>query len=303
MRIVLSSLLFLCLAVGFINRGQCQSNKITDFARDIAPLLRDNCLSCHEGAKASNGFLISERDALLAFIEPGNAAASSLWTDYLTQPSRDQTKDSLVMPPNGPLKTPQLAMFKLWIDEGADWPLNATLLGDATVASTGKDVSFGARAFRAIGFFHPAMVHFPIALFLVGGGCAFLSYFLGPKCQTTAFQCISLASAACIVTVVMGWSFADIQGYPRWDEPLPSDASHRDSNLYYHRWVGTLTAVLGVVCVLIGLIARRNKSDRLNHAWRIVAMILALLVSIVGHQGGELVYGEIFDKAIEALTK
>ena len=32
-------------------------------------------------------------------------------------------------------------------------------------------------------------------------------------------------------------------------------------------------------------------------------MILALLVSIVGHQGGELVYGEIFDKAIEALTK
>ena len=210
------------------------------------------------------------------------------------------------MPPDGPLKAPQLALLKLWIDEGADWPVEALLSKTGTEASavsgTGYS-SIGTRLYRAIGYFHPAMVHFPIALFLVGGVCAFLSYFLGPKCQTTAFQCVSVAAAACIVTAAMGWSFADTQGYPAWDVGLLPDATHRDSNLYYHRWLGTATAVVGVACVLLGLIGRRRKSVRLNHAWRIVAMILALMVSIVGHQGGELVYGEIFDKALEQLFK
>ncbi len=303
MRIPILPLLFLLIAGGLGRDAYSQTSKITNFARDIAPLLRDNCLSCHEGAEASNGFLISDRNALLGFIEPGNAAASSLWTDYLTQPPTTELKDSLVMPPNGPLKPALLATLKLWIDEGADWPEGVPLLGEAKAAPSDKSVSVGIRAFRAIGYFHPALVHFPIALFLVGGGCAFLSYFLGSKCQTTAFQCVSLAAMTSIITVVMGWSFADTQGYAAWSTPLAADASHRDANLFYHRWVGTLTAVLGVACVFMGLIARRNKSDRLNHAWRIVAMLLALLVSVVGHQGGELVYGDVFEKAWQEMGR
>ena len=104
--------------------GFCQSEptKITDFVRDIAPLLRDQCVSCHDGDKAKNGFVVGDRDALMGFVEPGDAAASSLWTDYLNQPSRDQDADSLVMPPDGPLNAMQLAVLKLWIDEGANWP-------------------------------------------------------------------------------------------------------------------------------------------------------------------------------------
>jgi hypothetical protein len=49
--------------------------------------------------------------------------------------------------------------------------------------------------------------------------------------------------------------------------------------------------------------AARKKSSGLDHVWKVGAMILAVLVSIVGHQGGELVYGEIFDKAIEQFKK
>lgn len=291
------------VASSYANFGQCQSKKVTDFVQDIAPLIRDNCLSCHEGEKASNGFVISDRDALLAFVEPGNAASSSLWTDYLTQPSKELQPDSLVMPPNGPLNAPQLALLKVWIDEGADWPTGAKIREDAPKATGNGVTAIGTRLYRAIGYFHPALVHFPIAFFLLGGGCAFLSYFLGAKCQSTSFQCLALAALTSIITVIMGWSFADSQGYPAWDQGLPADASHRDSNLFYHRWIGTITSIIGVVCVLLALLARRNKSARLNHVWRIGAMILAVLVSIVGHQGGELVYGEIFDKAIEQLFK
>ncbi len=308
MKFNLSFLLVLCFFYSAAPRGYCQTEprKIIDFARDIAPVLRDKCVSCHQGEKAKNGFIIADRDALLGFVEPGDAASSSLWTDYLAQPSRDKVTDSLVMPPDGPLNASQLAIFKLWIDEGANWQIESLLMSsdkESPVPVTPSTPSIGTKVYRAIGYFHPAMVHFPIALFFVGGACAFLSYFLGPRCQTTAFQCIAVAALASVLTVVMGWSFADTQGYPAWDKPLASNATHDEENFFYHRWLGTFTAALGLICVVLGLLARRNKSNRLSHAWRIGAIALAALVGVVGHQGGELVYGDIFGKAIEQLRK
>ncbi|HUP77980.1 MAG TPA: DUF2231 domain-containing protein [Pirellula sp.] len=307
-RFLLLPLYFFCSSA-LLGFSQPDPAKITDFARDIAPLLRDKCVSCHEGEKAKNGFVVGDRDALMAFVEPGNADSSSLWTDYLHQPSRDQLADSLVMPPDGgPLNAAQLAIIKLWIDEGAIWPegmlVHSHEKEPPTIQIPGTiSISVPTKLYRAIGYFHPAMVHFPIALFFVGGACAFLSYFLGPRCQTTAFQCVALAAVTSILTVIMGWSFAQTKGYPPWYEMLAVDATHDQENLFYHRWIGTFTAVFGLGCVLLGLIARRYKSDNLNHAWRIGAILLAALVGIVGHQGGELVYGDIFDKAMEQLQK
>ncbi len=308
MKFNLCFLLVLCSFFLSAQRGysQIEPSKIVDFARDIAPVLQDKCVSCHEGEKAKNGFIISDRDALLGFVEPGDAAASSLWTDYLAQPSRDKLTDSLVMPPDGPLNASQLAIFKLWMDEGANWPVGTQLSSrdkESPEPQTQGTISMATKVYRAIGYFHPAMVHFPIALFFVGGACAFLSYFLGPRCQTTAFQCLAFAALASVLTVVMGWSFADTQGYPAWNKLLANNATHDEVNFFYHRWLGTFTAALGLVCVVLGLLARSKKSNRLNHAWRIGAIALAALVGIVGHQGGELVYGDIFGKAIQQLRK
>ena len=281
-------------------------NRIVDFSRDIAPLLQDKCLSCHEGDKAKGGFVISDRDAVLGFLEPGNAADSSLWTDYLIQPSRDASNDSLVMPPDGPLDSSQLAIIKLWIDEGADWPEGETIgLRKEEPDRTAQDrsLSMSTKIYRAIGYFHPAMVHFPITLYFLSGLCAFLSYFLGPKCKATAFQCLVIAALTSVVTVIMGWSFADTQGYAEWSKGLAANATHDEQNFFLHRWLGTATAFLGMLTVAVGLFASRTKSDRLNHGWRIGAIVLACLVGLVGHQGGELVYGDIFDKALEQLRK
>jgi uncharacterized membrane protein len=283
-----------------------KQNRIINFDNDIAPILRDKCLSCHQGDTAKNGFIVSDKDALLGFLEPGNAGSSSLWTDYLIQPPVSQVADSLVMPPEGPLSVSELAILKLWIDEGADWP------GDSEIGirkevpiqpALGQPVSLGVKIYRATGYFHPAMVHFPIALYLLGGGVAFLSYFLGPRCKTTAYQCLVVAALTSIVTVVMGWAFADVRGYSDWNKMLTSDATHAEVNFFFHRWLGTATAVLGMLAVVVGLLARRYKSNALGHVWRLGAMLLAILVGLVGHQGGELVYGDIFEKAVEQLYK
>jgi len=306
MKFPIRFLCFVVLLFSTAHRGVCETQKLTDFSRDIAPILQSKCASCHEGEKARNGFVVSDRNALLAFVEPGNSKDSSLWSDYLVQPPKEKLADSLVMPPDGPLKVAELAMLKLWIDEGADWPEGTSINSRETPTGekTSGGTSFmGTKIYRAIGYFHPAIVHFPIALFIVGGVCAFLSYFLGPRCQTTAFQCVTIAATAAVLTAVMGWSFADTQGYPAWNKMLSNNATHDETNFFMHRWLGTLTAVLGVVCVLFGLMARRYKSDGLGHAWRLGAIVLAALVGMVGHQGGELVYGDIFDKAIEQLNK
>ena len=305
MKPLLAFLVSLCFLFIPAYRGFCQANKVTDFARDIAPILRENCLSCHEGEKARNGFLVADRDALLGFVEPGNVASSSLWTDYLFQPSKDKKEDSLVMPPDGPLNPSQLALLRLWIEEGAEWPIGLSLETHSLQAVPQNDElkSWSRRLFLAMGYFHPAVVHFPIALFFVGGVLAFLSYFLGPKFQSTAFQCLAIAVFTSVLAVFMGWSFAETKGYPVWNKMLTSNASHDEMNFFFHRWLGVLTLALGVTCVIAGLVSRRNKSNALNHTWRIGTIFLAALAGLVGHQGGELVYGDIFEKAMERLFR
>jgi len=286
-----------------IGQDATSAQKLVNFGRDIAPLFKERCLHCHEGDKASNGFLISDRAALLAFVEPGNAAGSSLWNDYLNQPSKLKLKDSLVMPPDGPLAASELALLKVWIDEGADWPADASLVATNAEPSETGSISFPSRLIRAIGYFHPAVVHFPIVLFTLSGVAAFLSYFLGTRCRSAAFQCLAMASVSSIVAVIMGWSFADLQGYPAWTNVLSENATENERSFFMHRWVGTSTAILGVVLVVLGLLERRYKSNALGQAWRLGSIGMMFLIGLVGHQGGELVYGDIFEKAYNQISK
>jgi len=307
LRIALACLLSLAFSLlesqTSIGQDATPSQKLVNFGRDIAPVLKERCLRCHEGAKASNGFQISDRSALLAFIEPGNSAASSLWTDYLIQPSKLKEKDSLVMPPDGPLGVTELALLKVWIDEGADWPVDATLIAATIDTSDTPAISLPLRLFRAAGYFHPAVVHFPIVLFTLSGLAAFLSYFLGARCRSAAFQCLAMASVSSIIAVVLGWSFAELQGYPGWTNVLSDNSTENERSFFLHRWLGTSTSVIGVVLVILGLLERRYKSNALGQAWRLGAIAMVFLVGMVGHQGGELVYGDIFEKAYNQISK
>ncbi len=282
------------------------SENVVDFAKDILPLLKSECQSCHQGDNAKAGFLVLDRDSTLGYIEPGDAESSSLWTDYLRQPSKDVDPESLVMPPDGPLSADKLALLKLWIDEGAHWSELDNTGEDAeapAVRDGGAPLSQGEKVYRAMGYFHPAVVHFPIALLIVAGMCAFLSYFLGSRCESMAFHLLWIGATSSIIAVAMGWSFAEQRGYPDWNQFPGPDASAEEISLFYHGWLGCLLVVLGMLTVMIGLLAGRNKASKLRHVWKVATMLLALLVSVVGHHGGELVYGNLIGKAIEQLRK
>ena len=92
-----------------------------DFGRDVQPIFRDHCYSCHGPDQQMNGFRLDRRaDALRGGgqtnIGPGNADGSRLYHRLI------DTKFGAQMPPTGPLSSGQIATIKAWIDQGAEWP-------------------------------------------------------------------------------------------------------------------------------------------------------------------------------------
>jgi cytochrome c551/c552 len=92
-----------------------------DFQRDVRPIFREHCFSCHGPDQQMNGFRLDRRaDALRggtqSDIGPGNAQGSRLYHRLIG------TAFGLQMPPAGRLSDGQIETIKQWIDEGATWP-------------------------------------------------------------------------------------------------------------------------------------------------------------------------------------
>src|SRR5262245_47602750 len=95
-----------------------------DFARDVLPILSDNCYKCHgPDVKARKGDLRldTKEDALRtenAVIVPGKSGQSELFRRIVTEDADE------LMPPrksNKKLTSTQIATLKRWIDGGAKW--------------------------------------------------------------------------------------------------------------------------------------------------------------------------------------
>ena len=95
-----------------------------DFARDIQPIIEENCLRCHGPEKPRSEFRLDNRAAALkggeggVDIIPGDSAKSTLihYVAYLVEDSE--------MPPVGKgnrLTPAQVATLRAWIDQGVVW--------------------------------------------------------------------------------------------------------------------------------------------------------------------------------------
>jgi ankyrin repeat protein len=119
-----------------------------DFARDIQPILRDNCVECHGPSQQMRGLRLDRRrDAMPnrvgangARIVPGNSAASPVYRRVSGAQSGAQ------MPPAGPLRPEQITLIKAWIDQGAEWP--DALSGDRSDAPADPAVAKMMNALR-----------------------------------------------------------------------------------------------------------------------------------------------------------
>jgi ankyrin repeat protein len=91
-----------------------------DFARDVQPIFRQNCIGCHGPTKQNNGLRVDRRSSMLKpgsrRVVPGNTENSFLY-------HRVAGADfGLQMPPTGALRPEQIQIIKTWIEQGAEWP-------------------------------------------------------------------------------------------------------------------------------------------------------------------------------------
>lgn len=288
------------VAIGQEDSETTPSGAVVDFQRDIIPILSARCVKCHGDDNAKNDFRVDDRDSVLAYIEAGDVEASSLWTDYLRGDDPD-----LLMPPadhGGPLSATELALVNVWISEGAHWSGTATFkTAEPEAAKTiltvpTKPLSIAARIWAFQGYLHPATVHFPIALLLVGGLFVVIGVRYPTLGENMAVVCLLLGTVSAIAATVMGWSFAARQGYGSWDR------IDLDSEIFWHRWSGVIVTVIAVFVSLFAIAWLRGGGRRSAQTWKIGLVLIAALIGAVGHQGGELTYGKTFyQEAFELL--
>lgn len=106
---------------------------LVDFRREIQPILRRACISCHGSEKRKGGLRLDNGAEALKggnsgpVIVPGRADESRLFQLI-------SGKDAeLAMPPRGDkLAKSEIDRIRVWINQGAQWPRDATLATEAT---------------------------------------------------------------------------------------------------------------------------------------------------------------------------
>ena len=98
------------------------AEKSVDFARDVYPLLKKNCMGCHAGANSSSGTRLDLEATVLGetnglpLVLAGKSAESRL-IHLVSGVLKDK-----VMPPEGDRLSPgDVGVLRAWIDQGVSW--------------------------------------------------------------------------------------------------------------------------------------------------------------------------------------
>jgi uncharacterized membrane protein len=135
---------------------------------------------------------------------------------------------------------------------------------------------------RFSGVFHPAVVHFPIALLTLAAAVESWSVFRrNRKPLHTTLVCLYFGAAAAVVATLLGWANAD------------ANAQH-GTTVAIHRWSGVAVAVLAVVAAVLSIFVTRRESAGGKLVWSYRASVLAAggLVGLVGMYGGMISFGK-----------
>jgi len=291
---LLCKIIIAMVILNFPHRSRGTELQLVDFQRDIAPVLVARCVKCHGPDDAKNDFRVDDKDSVLGLIEPGDLAASSLWSDYLRAEDTD-----MQMPPTahgGPLSASELALISVWINEGAAWPDGSIISSTAAPVVTSpnptitRPTSLVGRVWAFQGYLHPATVHFPIALLTVGGLFVIVGLKYPSWATNVALVCLFLGTVSSVVATMMGWSFAETRGFGSWDR------IDTDSEIFWHRWSAVIVMLSSLGTSVLAFLSLRGHEERLGKYWRIGLLLIAGMVGAVGHQGGELTYGKALYK-------
>jgi len=127
------------------------------------------------------------------------------------------------------------------------------------------------------GRFHPATVHFPIAMLSVAALMEFLQIVRRkPGLSPATLSLTAIGFAAAALSTLMGWALAS--GTP------PKDV------LETHRWAGVATTVVSAGALAL-VVRARGSRGWIVQAARGSLFLAMVLVSLTGHWGGQMSFG------------
>src|SRR5258708_6154118 len=91
-----------------------------DFAKDVQPLLRQNCVGCHGPLKQSGGMRLDRKSFAMEPLAPRVLPRSS-GNRFFYHPGT-RTEFGAQKPPTRDPPPEEVATIKNWIDQGAEWP-------------------------------------------------------------------------------------------------------------------------------------------------------------------------------------
>jgi mono/diheme cytochrome c family protein/uncharacterized membrane protein len=131
-----------------------------------------------------------------------------------------------------------------------------------------------------LGKFHPAAVHFPIALLAAAALAELLRMATGkPSLDGIARYCLWLGTLGAGAAGLLGWCRAGL------------GVSDTTGVLTTHRWLGTATLAWAGMVLLLGELSHRPDRRWTRAAFRAMLLVAALLALVTGFFGGAVVYG------------
>jgi mono/diheme cytochrome c family protein len=107
------------------------ATRTVDFMHDVRPIFSAHCIECHGPKKQKSDFRVDSKQIVLAggaggqpTVVPGKSAESPL-IRFVAGLDED-----MQMPPSGkgePLTQEQIGLLRAWIDQGAEWPEEASV--------------------------------------------------------------------------------------------------------------------------------------------------------------------------------
>lgn len=180
--------------------------------------------------------------------------------------------------PLDPCTPAEKALIYMWIQQGAS-------LEGIQVAEVEEETRSAIyRLFLFSGYFHPAIVHFPIALITISAVFIILFFKNEALSDDAAFYLLMFGTLSAIVACLFGWGFAERNAVAVTD---------LSQGINRHRWVAIIATVLALVSTILGWRSRNEIMEKSRSSmWKFGVILTAALMGLTGHQGGEEVYGE-----------
>lgn len=175
-------------------------------------------------------------------------------------------------------------IVKRWVEIGAPGELRTATVVEALPATVTpqKAEPVWCRALRWVGKLHPVSTHFPVGLMMAAVLAEALGWWTRRESwlHTVRFL-VAFAALGALGATALGWLNAYFSSYSKEVGAL----------LWWHRWLGTGTALWAALCAVLVFIDSCAEGSKPRQRFRGALFVGATLVGLSGFLGSALIYG------------